>query len=366
MTLRTYLGTAPGVGKTYAMLKEGRRRAQKGEQVVVGWLERHGREETRAQLGDLEVVPPAAVEYRGHSFPDLDVAAVLATGAGVVLVDELAHTTADGSRQRWQDVADLLAAGRDVLTTANVANLRSLRDDAAQLTGSGTVESVPDEFVRAGEVVLVDMPAESLRRRIASGKVYTADRIGGALAEYFRVPNLEALSELGHAWMDGNEEEVAAQLLARRGLVEPAKRPLIIAGVSESDWGEPVVRRAVRIAEGCDGDLLVVHVRVADGFARHDRGALERYRDMANAVGGSYLEVESQSPADGLAEVARARGADRVVVARHRSRLGELARGSVAGRLRHLLPDVGVSEVRRREPPAPTGEGGPDRVSTAG
>jgi len=351
MTLRTYLGTAPGVGKTYAMLKEGRRRAQKGEQVVVGWLERHGREETRAQLGDLEVVPPAAVEYRGHSFPDLDVAAVLATGAGVVLVDELAHTTADGSRQRWQDVADLLAAGRDVLTTANVANLRSLRDDAAQLTGSGTVESVPDEFVRAGEVVLVDMPAESLRRRIASGKVYTADRIGGALAEYFRVPNLEALSELGHAWMDGNEEEVAAQLLARRGLVEPAKRPLIIAGVSESDWGEPVVRRAVRIAEGCDGDLLVVHVRVADGSARHDRGA---------------LELESQSPADGLAQVARARGADRVVVARHRSRLGELARGSVAGRLRHLLPDVGVSEVRRREPPAPTGEGGPDRVSTAG
>ena len=166
--------------------------------------------------------------------------------------------------------------------------------------------------------------------------------------------------------MDGNAEEVAAQLLARRGLVEPAKRPLIIAGVSESDWGEPVVRRAVRIAEGCDGDLLVVHVRVADGFVRHDRGALERYRDMANAVGGSYLEVESQSPADGLAQVARARGADRVVVARHRSRLGELARGSVAGRLRHLLPDVGVSEVRRREPPAPTGEGGPDRVSTAG
>ena len=137
MTLRTYLGTAPGVGKTYAMLKEGRRRAQKGEHVVVGWLERHGRAETRAQLGDLEVVPPAAVDYRGHTFPDLDVAAVLATGAGVVLVDELAHTTADGSRQRWQDVADLLAAGRDVLTTANVANLRSLRDVAAQLTGSG-------------------------------------------------------------------------------------------------------------------------------------------------------------------------------------------------------------------------------------
>jgi two-component system sensor histidine kinase KdpD len=354
MTLRTYLGTAPGVGKTYAMLKEGRRRAQKGEHVVVGWIERHGRPETKAQLGDLEVVPPRGVEYRGHSFPDLDVEAVLATGAGVVLVDELAHSTADGARQRWQDVAALLAAGRDVLTTANVANLRSVREYAAQLTGSGTVESVPDEFVRQGEVVLVDMPPEALRRRIAAGRVYTADRIGGALAEYFRIPNLEALRELGQAWMDGNAEEVGERLLARRGLVEPEKRPLVIAGVSDSDWGEPVIRRATRIAEGCDGDLLVVHVNVADGAATRHRDALERYRDMAAAAGGSYLQVLGESPADGLAEVARARGAERVVVARHRSRLGELARGSVAGRLRRLLPDVGVTEVRRREqPPAP-------------
>ena len=345
--LRTYLGTAPGVGKTYAMLKEGRRRAQKGERVVVGWVEQHGRPETRAQLADLEVLPPRNVDYRGHSFPDLDVAAALASGASVVLVDELAHTVADGTRQRWEDVADLLAAGLDVLTTANIANLRSVRDYAAQLTGSGTVESVPDEFVRAGEVVLVDMPADALRRRIAAGKVYTTDRVGGALAEYFRTTNLEALSELGQAWMDGREDEVGARLLARRGLVDEGTRPLVIAGVSESTWGEPVIRRATKIAEGCDGDLLVVHVNVDDGFAHRDRAALERYRAMANEVGGSFLEVEATGPADGLAEVARARGAARVVVARHRSRLGELARGSVATRLRHLLPDIGVSEVRR-------------------
>jgi two-component system sensor histidine kinase KdpD len=355
MTLRTYLGTAPGVGKTYAMLKEGRRRAQKGERVVVGWIERHGRPETRAQLGDLEVVPPRAVEYRGHAFPDLDVDAVLAAGADVVLVDELAHSVADGSRQRWEDVEALMAAGLDVLTTANVANLHSVRDYAAQLTGSGTVESVPDEFVRSGEVVLVDLPAEALRRRIAGGKVYTADRVGGALAEYFRASNLEALSELGRGWMDGNAAEVGEDLLLRRGLTEPPKRPLVVAGVSESAWGEPVIRRATRIAEGCEGDLLVVHVNVADGFAHRDRAALERYRDMATDVGGSYLEVESTAPADGLARVARARSAERVVVARHRSRLGELARGSVASRLRRLLPDLAVSEVRRREQPAPAG-----------
>ena len=354
-TLRTYLGTAPGVGKTYAMLKEGRRRADRGEKVVVGWVERHGRAETRAQLGDLEVVAPRMVDYRGGRFPEMDLDAALDSSADVVLVDELAHTAADGSRQRWEDVAQLLAAGRDVLTTANVANLRSVRDYAAQLTGAGTVESVPDEFVRAGEVVLVDLPPEALRRRIASGKVYAPDRVGGALGEYFRASNLEALSALGRAWLEGRAAEVGDELLARRGLVEPPTRPLIIAGVSDSDWGEPVIRRATRIAEGCDGDLLVVHVNVADGFAHKDRGPLDRYRRAAAELGAAYVEVAAESPADGLAQVARARGADRVVVARHRSRLGELARGSVASRLRRLLPDVRISEVRRREQAAPAG-----------
>jgi two-component system, OmpR family, sensor histidine kinase KdpD len=283
------------------------------------------------------------------------VGAVLASGADVVLVDELAHTTADGSRRRWQDVADLLDAGFEVLTTANVANLESVRDYAARLTGSGTVESVPDEFVRSGEVTLVDLAPEALRRRIAAGKVYSADRIGGALAEYFRVPNLEALSALGRAWVEGDAAEVGEDLLAARGLVDAPARPLVVAGVSESAWGEPVIRRATRIAEGCDWDLLVVHVNVADGSVHRDRGALARYRDLVASVGGSYLEVEAAAPADGLAQVARARGAERVVVARHRGRLGELARGSVASRLRRLLPGTPVTEVRLQEQPAPAG-----------
>jgi len=349
--LRTYLGTAPGVGKTYAMLREGRRRSERRERVVVGWVERHGRDETRAQLGDLDVVPPRTVEHRGRGFPDLDVEAVLARRPDVVLVDELAHTVADGSRQRWEDVADLLAAGVGVVTTANVANLVSVRDYAARLTGAGTVESVPDEFVRSGEVVLVDLPPDDLRRRIASGKVYSLDRVGGALGEYFRGANLEALRELGRAWMEGRVAEVGEELLARRGLAVPPARLLVVAGVSDSSWGEAVLRRATRVAEGCDGDLLVVHVNVADGSAHKDRGNLERYRGMAAEVGGSFIEVEGASPAEGLAAVARARGADRVVVARHRSRLGELARGSVAARLRRLLPDIRVSEVRTPGPP---------------
>jgi len=344
--LRTYLGTAPGVGKTYRMLTDGQRLARSGEHVVVGWIERHGRPETRAQLGSLDVVPPRWVTYRGTTFEDLDVARVLATGAGTVLVDELAHRVADGTSQRWEDVAALLDAGRRVLSTANVANLASLRDYAARLTGAGTVESVPDDFVRSGEVVLVDLAPEVLRRRIASGKVYSADRVGGALAEYFRVSNLEALSSLGRAWMEGSADAVAQALLTERGLIEVRQRPLIVAGVSESEWGERVIRRGTRLAIGEDADLLAVHVRVSDGFAHRGSDALDRWRELTASLGGTYLEVDAASPADGLAEVARARSAERVVVARHRSRLGELARGSVAARLRRLLPDTTVTEVR--------------------
>ena len=187
-SLRTFLGTAPGVGKTYAMLAEGRRRAGNGERVVVGWIDWHGRARTSKQLGDLEVIAPRTVEYRGTVFTDFDAPAAIASGAEVVLVDELAHATADRTRQRWQDVADVLHAGLDVVTTMNVAHLASIRDYAARITGVGTVAWVPDEFVRSGEVVLVDLPAQALRQRIAAGAVYSAEQVGGALARLFPGP----------------------------------------------------------------------------------------------------------------------------------------------------------------------------------
>ena len=242
-SLRTFLGTAPGVGKTYAMLAEGRRRAENGERVVVGWIESHGRPETSRQLGGLEVIAPRTVAYRGAVFADFDADAAVASGADLVLVDELAHATADRIRQRWEDVADVLGAGLDVITTANIAQLRSVRDYAARITGVGTVASVPDEFVRSGEVVLVDLPVETLRARIASGAVYSAAQVGGALADYFRAANLRALSELARAWIAGTAEAVGEDLLARRGLAQPPAPP-VVAGDSGSAWGEAVIRRA--------------------------------------------------------------------------------------------------------------------------
>jgi two-component system sensor histidine kinase KdpD len=344
----TFLGTAPGVGKTYAMLIEARRRAAVGQRVIVGWLEQNQRPDTMAQLGELEMIAPAPVVYRGHRFDELDVARVLATKPDAVVVDELAHGLPDGSRKRWMDVAQLIDSGIDALTTVNVASLVSTRDYAARLTGAGAVESVPDELVRSGDVALIDLPADVLRRRITAGRVFSAEQVGGALAEYFRVSNLEALSQLGQAWMADSVTQVGAGLLQQRGLAQPVSRPVVIAGVSDSTWGEAVIRRATDLACDEDADLLVVHARMADGTSRAHPAVLENHRKLTEQWGGTYTEAEGESPARVLAAQAAGRVVSRFVVARHRSRLGELARGSVAGQLRRLKPDIPLEEVHER------------------
>jgi two-component system sensor histidine kinase KdpD len=333
------------VGKTYTMLAEGRRRRDGGERVVVGWVERHGRAETRSQLADLEVIAPRNALYRGVAFAELDVQAVVDSGADLVLVDELAHTVPDRGRGRWEDVVDVLASGLDVLTTVNVANLQSVRDYAARITGVGAVELVPDEFVRSGEVVLVDMGAEALRRRIASGKVYSADQVGGALADYFRTSNLDALTQLGRAWMAGDVNVAGTELLVRQGLSTPATRPLVVAGVSGSGRGEHVVRNAARLAREHDADLVVVHVELEDSLAPRLRHGLDQDRELTLELGGTFQEMPGTSAAPALAAFVRARGAAWVVVALRRSRLGKPARWSVGSRLRRLLPEVTVDEV---------------------
>ncbi len=345
--LRTYLGTAPGVGKTYAMLNDAWRRSQDGERVVVGWIERHGRADTRAQLRDLEVIPARSVEYRGSTFSELDVDAVMAAKPDVVIIDELAHTNADGTRKRWEDAEELLAAGVSVMTTVNVANLQSVREYAALATGAGMVESVPDELVRAGDVVLVDLAPEELRQRIAAGQVYSADSVGGALANYFRPSNLLALSALARAWMTGRLEAVAQDVLASEGVGAETARPTVLAGVSGSAWGEHIIRKAARLALEDDADLLVVHVNVLDGLGGRSRSdSLDRLRALTVEAGGSFAELDGASVADVLARAARDQQATRVVVARHRSRLVEIVLGSVALRIRRLLPDIPVQEVR--------------------
>ncbi len=197
--LRIYLGAAAGVGKTYAMLSEGHRRAERGADVVVAFAETHGRPQTAALLDGLEVIPRAKVPYRGSTFEEMDTPAVIARRPQIALVDELAHTNVPGSRheKRWQDVEDLLDAGIDVISAVNIQHLESLNDVVEQITGIPQRETVPDAVVRAADQVeLVDMTAEALRRRMAHGNIYPPEKIDAALTNYFRAGNLTALREL--------------------------------------------------------------------------------------------------------------------------------------------------------------------------
>src|SRR6478672_2993272 len=219
--LRVYLGAAPGVGKTFAMLDEGWRRKERGTDVVVGFVETHRRPKTQAQVRDLEVVPRRRFDYRGTTFEEMDVDAVLARRPAVALVDELAHTNVPGSRneKRWQDVEELLAAGVDVISTVNIQHLESLNDVVAAITGVVQRETVPDGVVRgADQIELVDMSPEALRRRMAHGNVYAPEKVDAALANYFRVGNLSALRELALLWLADRVDEGIERYRADHGI----------------------------------------------------------------------------------------------------------------------------------------------------
>src|ERR1700751_4208512 len=208
--LRIYLGSAAGVGKTYAMLCEGHRRAERGADVVVAFGETHGRRVTAGRLGGLGIIPRARMKYRGASFEEMDLDAVLARRPGIALVDELAHTNVPGSRneKRWQDVEELLDAGIDVISAVNIQHLESLNDVVEKITGVPQRETVPDAIVRAADQVeLVDMTPEALRRRMAHGNIYKAEKIDAALTNSFRIGNLSALRELALLWLADKVDE---------------------------------------------------------------------------------------------------------------------------------------------------------------
>ncbi|WP_026311455.1 hypothetical protein, partial [Frankia elaeagni] len=220
-TLRIYLGAAPGVGKTYAALDEAHRRAGRGTDVVIGFVETHGRPRTAAMLDGLEIIPRQILEHRGGSFTEMDLDAILARRPEVAFVDELAHTNIPGSRhtKRWLDVQELLAAGIDVISTVNVQHLESLNDVVETITGVPQRETVPDHVVRrADQVELVDMAPEALRRRMAHGNVYGPEKVDAALANYFRVGNLTALRELALLWLAGKVDDQLDRYRADHGI----------------------------------------------------------------------------------------------------------------------------------------------------
>jgi two-component system sensor histidine kinase KdpD len=336
--LRIYLGAAAGVGKTYAMLNEGRRRRDYGEDVVVGFVEPHRRPKTAAQIGDLEVVPRRKIEYRGTTLEEMDVDAILARRPQIALVDELAHTNAPGSRneKRWQDVEELLAAGINVISTLNVQHLESLNDVVEEITGIKQRETIPDEVVRrADELQLVDLTPVALRNRLARGDVYPAERIDAALANYFRSGNLSALRELALAWLADRVDEGLEEYRRRHGIEEPWEtRERVMVALTGSPDGERLIRRAARMAHRMKGELVSVHVIPQDGLAAPAAELLERQRKLVGELGGEYHEVVGEDIGDALLEAARSLNVTQLVMgASRRSRWQRLTRGSVIGKV---------------------------------
>ncbi len=346
-TLRVYLGAAPGVGKTFAMLNEGWRRKQRGTDVVIGYLETHNRPRTLEQVRDLEIVPRHTVTYRARAFEEMDLDAVLARKPEVALVDELAHTNVPGSRneKRWQDIEELLAAGITVISTLNIQHLESLNDVVAQITGITQRETIPDDVARmADQVELVDQTPEALRRRMAHGNIYAADKVDAALANYFREGNLSALRELALLWLADRVDEGLEAYRDRHGIDKAWEtRERVVVALTGAPSGDRLLRRGARMAARAHGELIGVHVRTSTGLAGESHAGLEAQRQLLAALGGRFAEVSAADVAEGLVEFARSENATQLLLgATQRSRWAELTGGSIINRVIRRADGVDV------------------------
>lgn len=349
-SLRIYLGAAPGVGKTFAMLNEGGRRASRGTDVVAGFVETHGRVNTQVQIGTLEVVPRRAMTHRGARFEEMDVDAVLARKPDVALVDELAHTNVPGSRneKRWQDVEEILAAGIDVISTVNVQHLESMNDVVEQITGIKQRETIPDAVVRAADQIeIVDMTPQALRRRMAHGNIYPSEKVDASLANYFREGNLGALRELALMWVADRVDEALEVYREAHGIARPWEtRERVVVAITGAPGGDDVIRRAARMAARTRGELLGVHVRSADGLRATAGDALGAQRELLQELGGEYQELASADPAGTLVQFARSENATQIVLgASRQSRWSHVLRGSVVNNVIRASGDIDIHVI---------------------
>lgn len=316
--LRIYLGAAPGVGKTFAMLGEAHRRLERGTDLVAAVVETHGRAKTAELLAGIEIVPPRYIEYRGGRFPELDVDAVIARHPEVVLVDELAHTNTPGSEnaKRWQDIEELLDAGITVISTVNVQHLESLNDVVTQITGIEQQEKVPDEVVRAADQIeLVDITPEALRRRLSHGNVYGPERIDAALSNYFRRGNLTALRELALLWLADQVDAALAKYRADNKITDTWEaRERVVVAVTGGAESETLVRRASRIASKSSAELMVVHVVRGDGLSGVSAPQMGKVRELVVSLGATLHTVVGDDVPAALLEFAREMNATQLVL----------------------------------------------------
>ena len=345
---RIYLGAAAGVGKTYAMLNEAKRRLARGTDIVVGFVECHARVHTEEMLEGFEVLSRLKVDYRGTSFEEMDLEGLLARRPAVALVDELAHTNVPGSgrnEKRWQDVLELLGAGIAVITTVNIQHLESLADAVERITEVAVRERVPDWVVRkADQIELVDSSPEALRRRMLHGNIYPLEKVPDALNNFFRAENLTALRELALRFLaDETEEELLAYLHrhAVAELWETTER--ILAAVTAAPGSDGVIRRAARLASRTKAEMDVVHVVAQDAALERNDDHLTALRQLTSDLGGHWHELRADDPVQAILDLARSQQTTQIVLgSSRRSRWHELTHGSF---LRRIIRDAADADV---------------------
>lgn len=340
--LRVFLGAAPGVGKTYSMLEEGRRLIGEGEDVAVAVVETHGRSATAALVEGLEIVPRTSVRHRGVELTEMDVQAVLARQPRIALVDELAHTNAPGlpHPKRWQDVEALLDAGINVISTVNVQHIESLNDVVRQITGVPQRETIPDSVLRtADQIEVVDLSPSALRDRLSSGLIYPSARVDAALSNYFRLGNLTALRELTLLWLADEVDSALTRYRAEKGIASNwAARERVVVALTGGPEGQTLLRRGARIAaRSAGGELHAVHITMPDGLRPLNVGELALQRALVEKLGGQFHQVVgSDIPLD-LVNFARGVNASQLVIGvSRRPRLAALLSG----------PGIGATVIR--------------------
>ncbi|GBE64605.1 sensor protein KdpD [Mycobacterium sp. MFM001] len=352
--LRIYLGAAPGVGKTYAMLSEAHRRLERGTDLVAAVVETHGRRKVAELLEGIEVIPRRTIEYRGSRFTELDVPAVLARSPQVVLVDELAHTNVPGSKnqKRWQDVEELLDAGITVISTVNIQHLESLNDVVAQITGIVQQETVPDSVVRqAAQIELIDITPEALRRRLSHGNVYAPEKIDAALSNYFRSGNLTALRELALLWLADQVDAALAKYRAEKRITDTWEaRERVVVAVTGGPESETLVRRASRIATKSSAELMVVHVLRGDGLSGASAPRIGKVRELATSLDASMHIVVGDDVATALLDFAREINATQLVIGTsRRSRWARIVDEGIGARIVQRSGKIDVHIVTHGE-----------------
>lgn len=369
--LRIYLASAAGAGKTYAMLNEGHRREGRGTDVVVGYVETHGRSQTQAQLGDLEVIPRKKVTYRGVTLEEMDTEAIIARHPQVALIDELAHTNAPGSKhaKRYQDVEELLDVGINVVTTLNIQHLESLNDLVASLTGVRVRETLPDVILdQAEEVELIDISPYALRQRMKHGNIYPPERIEPALNNFFRESNLTALRELALRRTAEKTEEQLEQFMADHQIGQSrSASEHVLVGFDARPHTREVIRDAWRLAHGLHADLIAVFIEPEGYLAfssklirllkygretkKQRQAALRRLKEhalLAEDLGGQVIRVRSRDIARTLVKIAHEHQVTQIVLGQpSRSWWEELLRGSIINRLLRMRTGIDIHLVPR-------------------